>query len=95
MTGRERILQLAELYGAAHELERTTVSWRLFRDTNKLDAIASGRDLYLGRYERAMQFFAEHWPDALVSWPADIDRPTFGSLVARDSDLPKVASAHA
>lgn len=77
MTGRERILRLAELYGAALKMERTTVSWRLFKDTNKLDAIAAGRDLYLGRYERAMGFFAEHWPDALVAWPEGIERPAF------------------
>jgi len=95
MTGRERILQLAELYGAAMKVGRTTVSWRLFQDTNKLDAIASGRDLYLGRYERAMQFFAEHWPDTLVSWPEGIDRPKAGLAPCRDTDLPKVASAHA
>jgi len=80
MTGRERILQLAALYGAALKIERTTVSWRLFQDTNKLDAIAAGRDLYLGRYERAMRFFAEHWPDALVDWPEGIERQTFAPL---------------
>jgi hypothetical protein len=75
MTGRERILRLADLYGGALKLERTTVSWRLFQDTNKLAAIAAGRDLYLGRYERAMRFFGEHWPDNLVAWPDGIDRP--------------------
>lgn len=74
MTGREQILHLAAIYGQALGLERTTVSWRLFRDTNKLDAIASGRDLYLGRYERAMRFFADSWP-AHVRWPSDIVRP--------------------
>ncbi|WP_157091517.1 hypothetical protein [Methylobacterium nodulans] len=65
---------MAGLYGSATGLKRTTVSWRLFQDTNKLDVIASGRDLYLGRYERAMQFFSDHWPDNLP-WPDDIRRP--------------------
>lgn len=74
MSGRERILRLAAVYGEALGLERTTVSWRLFQDTNKLDAIASGRDLFLGRYERAMKFFHENWP-AELDWPKGIDRP--------------------
>lgn len=74
MTGREQILHLAAIYGQALSLERTTVSWRLFQDTNKLDAIASGRDLYLGRYERAMRYFADSWPPN-VDWPSEIVRP--------------------
>ncbi|WP_232629129.1 hypothetical protein [Methylobacterium sp. Leaf118] len=74
MTGRDQILELASIYGQALGLERTTVSWRLFQDTNKLDAIAAGRDLYLGRYERAMRFFADSWPPHL-DWPEGITRP--------------------
>lgn len=77
MTGREKLLKLAALFGAATKLERTTVNWRLFRDTRKLDNIAAGKDLYLGRYERAMQFFADHWaPEADELWPSDIPRPS-------------------
>ncbi|GJD63779.1 hypothetical protein [Methylobacterium frigidaeris] len=74
MSGRENILKLASLYGEALRLKRTTVSWRLFQDTNKLDVIEGGRDLLLGRYERAMQFFSDHWPDS-VAWPEGILRP--------------------
>lgn len=81
MTGREQILKLAEIYGSALGIERTTVSWRLFQDTNKLDAIVGGRDLYLGRYERAMRFFADNWP-AQVAWPSEIGRPAAAETAA-------------
>lgn len=81
MTGREKILRLASLYGEALGLERTTVSWRLFQDTNKLDALEGGRDLFLGRYESAMLFFSRNWP-AHVSWPAGIERPTLEAIPA-------------
>lgn len=73
MTGREHIIALASAYGHALGLERTTVSWRLFQDTNKLDAIIAGKDLYLGRYERAMQWFSDHWPE--IDWPVGVPRP--------------------
>ena len=81
MTGREKILRLADLYGEALGLERTTVSWRLFQDTNKLDALASGRDLFLGRYESAMLFFSRNWP-AHLDWPLKIERPELVAISA-------------
>jgi hypothetical protein len=74
MDGRTTLLTLANIFGHALGLPRTTVSWRLFEDTNKLDAIASGKDLYLGRYERALQYLSENWP-AGCAWPDGIARP--------------------
>lgn len=80
MTGREHIVRLAEAYGLSTNMPRTTLSWRLFRDTNKLDAIIAGKDLYLGRYERAMQWFADHWPDA--PWPVGVPQPARSNAAA-------------
>ena len=85
MTGRDHLVTLADAFSQALNLKRTTLSWHLFQDTNKLDAIVNGKDLYLGRYERAMRYFADHWP-ADLAWPAGIPRPT-ASAVAQPVDL--------
>jgi len=67
-------LRLAEIYGQGHGIPKTTVSWRLFQDTSKLEGIEQGRDLYLGRFERAMQYLSDTWPSD-TTWPADVPRP--------------------
>ena len=74
MNRKDHLLRMAQVYGEALGLPQTTVSWRLFEDTNKLANLEAGRDLYLGRYERALQFLSDTWPSGL-DWPADVPRP--------------------
>lgn len=70
----DHIVTLANLYAAGHGLKRTAVSWRIFADSRKLQAIIDGGDLVTGRYENAVRVMAEDWPTG-VSWPASIPRP--------------------
>ncbi|WP_201829634.1 hypothetical protein [Microvirga zambiensis] len=74
MSGKDHLLRLAAIFGHQSGLPQTTVSWRLFQDTNKLEGIERGRDLYLGRFERAVRYLSDNWP-AGAEWPADIPRP--------------------
>ncbi|MBI5111329.1 MAG: hypothetical protein HZA68_05055 [Rhodovulum sp.] len=74
MSGIDQLLLLARAYGAAHGIEMSTVSWRVFGDTKKLGAIAAGGDIQVRRFERALRWFAAHWP-AETAWPPAVPRP--------------------
>lgn len=84
MSGIDHLLLLARAYGAAHGLEPSTVSWRVFGDTKKLGAIEAGGDIQVRRYERAMQWFAANWP-AGTDWPTDVPRPGAGSTAPTEA----------
>lgn len=75
MNGREHLLNLADAYCAARKIQRATLSTRLFNDGKRLDAIADGRDVLLGNYERAIRYFAANWPDG-TAWPVGAPYPT-------------------
>lgn len=51
-----------EAIGLAQE---TTLSHRVFGDTKTLAQLRAGSDITLGRYNRAMLWFATHWPDGI------------------------------
>jgi hypothetical protein len=74
MTLTEHILETARAYCAARGLSISRVSTIVFNDGKKLDLIASGRDLHTAKYEHAMAWFSENWPED-VDWPADVPRP--------------------
>lgn len=75
MTGIDQILKVARAYGAAQNIEISTVSWRVFGDTKKIAALECGADIQVRRFEQGMQWFSNNWPEA-AEWPVDIDRPT-------------------
>lgn len=70
----QRLLTLARAYGDAEQIGLSTVSWRVFGDTKKLAALEDGADIQIGRYEKAMQWFSDNWPEK-TRWPKGIDRP--------------------
>jgi hypothetical protein len=74
MSGIERILAVANAYADAEGIELSTVSWRVFGDTKKLTALESGSDIWVGRYERALQWFSDNWPSS-AKWPRGVPRP--------------------
>jgi hypothetical protein len=74
MSATDSILNLARTYGAALQLEPSQVSWRVFADTKKLSAIENGGDLQTKRFEKAVQWFADNWPETAV-WPEGVERP--------------------
>lgn len=68
------LLCVADAYQEALGLDRSTVSWRALGDVRKLAALAEGKDIQVTRFERAMIWFSENWPNGAV-WPDGIDRP--------------------
>ena len=81
MSNIKHLLTVARKYAALEGVELSTVSSRAFDDGKKLAAIEAGADIQVRRFERAMQWFSDNWPEA--SWPADIPRP------APSSDEPR------
>lgn len=75
MTGIEQLLTVARAYGAAGDLDLSTVSWRCMGDTKKLGAIERGADIQVRRLERTMRWFSDNWP-ADLTWPGDVPRPS-------------------
>jgi len=60
----DHLIQLADAYKIATGItEDTTVSYRVFGDSKKLGAIRSGRDITLRRFNAAVRWFCENWPD--------------------------------
>jgi hypothetical protein len=58
------LIRLADAYKTALGMpEDTTVSYRVFGDTKKLAAIRSGADLTTRRYNAAIAWFRDHWPE--------------------------------
>jgi hypothetical protein len=68
------LILVAEVYGQAAGLERTTVSWRLFGDSKKLDALINGSDIQTRRFEAALRWLSDNWPQS-VEWPDQVRRP--------------------
>lgn len=74
MMNTSHILTLADAYKTALGLEDKTVSSRLFDDSKKLTAIRSGSDLTVSRFNSALRWFDEHWPEG-TEWPEGVSRP--------------------
>lgn len=87
MSRLDHVVILAQAYGESMGLGNTTVSWRVFGDSKKLAAIVGGADLQVTRYERALQWFSDHWP-ATLTWPQDIPRPAPDGVASRGVEEP-------
>lgn len=74
MDGINHLIRAAQVFGAALSIERSTVSWRLFGDGKKLDALIGGADIQVRRFEAAMHWLSTNWPDGAI-WPDGIPRP--------------------
>ncbi len=69
-----QLLRVARAYGKWHNIELSTVSYRCMMDTKKLPALVDGADIQVKRFEAAMQWFSDNWPDG-CGWPQGIARP--------------------
>lgn len=68
------LLQLADAFQAVDPVSDTTLSFRVFKDSKKLAALRTGSDITTGRFNDALQWFGDNWPNGAV-WPANIPRP--------------------
>jgi hypothetical protein len=74
MTLREALLLTCDRYAGSAGLSSARVSTIVFRDGKAIDRIRRGGDIATATYERALQWFSDHWP-AAAGWPADVPRP--------------------
>jgi hypothetical protein len=71
----EALKAVAMVYCAAADVPPKTLSWRVFNDGKKLDAILADKaDLMTANFERAMEWLSANWPEGAV-WPENIARP--------------------
>lgn len=74
MTQISHLLSVADAYIAATSIKEVTLSHRLFGDSKKLTALREGADITVSRFNAAMTWFSDGWPDG-AEWPADVPRP--------------------
>lgn len=70
MSAIDRFLSVTRAYQALSGLRTTNLSWRLFGDSKKLGRLENGADIQVTRYENALQWLSDHWPDP-EPWPAN------------------------
>lgn len=91
MSALHHLLTVAAEYARAEGVELKTVSWRVFGDGKKLEAIRDrGADLQVRRFEGAMTWFSTHWPETAV-WPEGVARPP--ALIAANDAVPQAEAA--
>lgn len=74
MSALDHLLAVASEYASVEEVELKTVSWRVFGDGKKLEAIRDrGADIQVRRMEAAMAWFSRNWPSG-ADWPDDVPR---------------------
>lgn len=75
MTEISHLIGLADAYIAATSVKEVTLSHRVFGDSKKLTAIRDGADITLSRFNGAIEWFLENWPEG-ADWPVAIPRPS-------------------
>lgn len=68
------LLELADAYQRAVPVEDKTLSFRVFGDSKKLAALRADADITTQRFNAAVGWFAENWPEG-AAWPDAIERP--------------------
>lgn len=71
----EQLIRVADAYCKAKDVSLSRVSTLIFNDGKRLGAIRDGADLYTGRFEQALQWFSDHWPEGDETWPVGVPRP--------------------
>lgn len=84
MTLTSRLAIIARAFCGARGLSVSRVSTLVFNDGKRLGAILSGGDLYTARYEQAMEWFSENWPDG-AEWPPEVPRPSSEETLSPDT----------
>lgn len=75
MTLTDHLLIVSDAFAAARKLSRSRVSTIVFGDGRKLDLMhEQGADIRTRRFEAAMRWFSNNWPDG-AAWPEAVPRP--------------------
>jgi hypothetical protein len=79
----ESLKAVAMVYCEAADVLPKTLSWRVFNDGKKLDAILADKaDLMTANFERTMEWLSANWPEGAV-WPENIARPAAAAASAQ------------
>lgn len=88
MTIIDQLIAVTNQYAEARGLSLARVSTLVFNDGSKIGDLVNGDvDLVTRRFERAMQWFSDNWPDG-ADWPPQVKRP-------EPKETPKAISAAA
>lgn len=68
------LLRLADEYQRVVPVEDKTLSFRVFGDSKKLAALRTDADITTQRFNAAVQWFSDNWPEG-ARWPREIARP--------------------
>ncbi len=74
MTLRDQLILVFETYCRATGRSEARVSTQVLSGGKRILQIRDGGDIGTIGFERAMQWFSDHWP-ADVVWPDEIQRP--------------------
>ncbi len=92
MTLTEQLLRVSDVYCAAVNRSRSRISTIVLGGGDRIDGIASGKDLNTRSFEKAMLWFASNWPEG-VDWPEGVERPDLPAPEAEDSTQASGAAA--
>jgi hypothetical protein len=68
------LVELADTYMKVTGLKEVTLSHRVFGDSKKLAAIRGTADITVSRFNAALRWFDENWPET-AAWPDHIRKP--------------------
>lgn len=71
---RSQLVIVSRRYAEATGISLSTLSTRLLNGGMQLKRIADGGDLNTRKFEQAMSWLSENWPDG-ANWPDDVPRP--------------------
>jgi len=74
MSYRQHLILLIEAFANARGLSPSRVSTIALNAGHTYQSLVDGKDITVGRFERAMRWFSANWPDGL-EWPEGVDRP--------------------
>lgn len=64
MISKDTLVLVADRFRlVAGGLAETTLSHRMFGDTKKIASLRAGSDITVGRFNAAMRWMAENWPE--------------------------------
>lgn len=71
---RDQLITVCTAYADANNISMSTLSTQLLNGGGRLQTIAAGGDLNTGKFEEAMLWLSENWPDG-TKWPIGVKRP--------------------
>lgn len=75
---RAQLVKVSRCYAEAKGISLSTLSTNLLNGGTQLKRIADGGDLNTRKFEQAMSWLSENWPDN-AEWPADVARPAMSA----------------